>query len=97
MKPIDVCVPAALAELLRYQPLTDAKLSFAWRWAVGPAVERVTEIRLDPKGALEVRVPDPNWRREVDRSRNLILARLQRLLGVQAVKDLHIIVRGAQR
>ena len=37
-------VPAALRELLRGMPLSDGKVGFAWRTAVGPAKAYTKEI-----------------------------------------------------
>ena len=53
MRPLAHAVPAALIELLRATPLSDAKVAFAWRTAVGPAVERATMVKLD-RGVLVV-------------------------------------------
>ena len=47
MRPLTHAVPGALAMLLRDAPLSSGKVSFAWRAAVGPALERVTSARLD--------------------------------------------------
>jgi ABC-2 type transport system permease protein len=39
-------MPAALASVLRLAPLTPEKVAFAWRTAVGAAVDRVTSVEL---------------------------------------------------
>jgi len=49
MRPLSHAVPAALAEILRAAPLSDGKVSFAWRMAVGPALERVTSVKLEQR------------------------------------------------
>lgn len=81
-------MPMALAELLRKAPLTPEKVAFAWRSAVGPAVDKNTSIDLR-EGVLHVRARDPRWRREVERSSGLIRSRLAALLG-DVVRSLEI-------
>jgi hypothetical protein len=39
-------MPAVVAEVIRKAPLTGEKVSFAWRLAVGPAVDKATAVRL---------------------------------------------------
>ena len=79
---IDSVVPALLARA----PLTPEKVAFAWRAAVGPAIDRATAVRLEDR-TLVVQ-GDDRWLREVDRSRDLVLARLKRLLGPTVVSAL---------
>jgi hypothetical protein len=91
MVPIHQVVPDALAAVLRRAPLTPEKVAFAWRTAVGPAVDRVTTIEL--RGAvLHVRVKNPPWQREVERSASLICSRLNALLGDAAVRGLDVTI-----
>ena len=40
-------LPDTLSEIVRRQPLTPAKVDFAWRTAVGPALARVSSAQLD--------------------------------------------------
>ena len=47
--PIDRGMPGALVELLRGSPLSDGKVTFAWKAAVGPAIERVTHVKLEQR------------------------------------------------
>lgn len=84
MRPLTQALPGALAELLRDVPLSDGKVSFAWRAAVGGAVERVTAVRLDGR-VLIVEPVDKAWGREITLSSAVILTRLQTLLGKDAV------------
>lgn len=79
-------MPDVLAEVLHRQPLSPAKVAFAWRTAVGPAVERATRVSLSGDGVLEVVAVDAHWKREVERSRRLVAARMERLLGAGLVK-----------
>jgi hypothetical protein len=88
--PIASAVPGAVAELLRAAPLSRGKVEFAWKAAVGPAIDRVTAVRLE-SGVLLVDATSAAWGREVSRSSRMILPRLQALLGPGIVKD--IVVR----
>jgi len=84
-------MPDALATVLRKAPLTAEKVAFAWRTAVGPAMDRVTTIEL--KGSvLKVRTRDAAWQREIERSAALIRTRLDALLGTAVVKGLDVSV-----
>lgn len=89
MRPLSHAVPAALAYLLRGAPLSDGKVTFAWRAAVGPALERATSVRLE-SGVLMVDTASEQWSREINRSRGVILARLKALLGDDAVTSIQI-------
>ena len=82
-------MPDALAEILRKAPLTDEKVAFAWRAAVGPAMDRGTTIALD-NAVLRVRADSVAWRREVARSEPLIRARLDALLGRGVVREIEV-------
>jgi hypothetical protein len=80
MIPAHQLIPTALAEILRKAPLTPEKVAFAWRSAVGPAVDNATTIELRG-GVLYVQTRDASWQREVERSAGLIRSRLATLLG----------------
>lgn len=82
-------MPEALAEVLRKAPLSPEKVAFAWRTAVGPAVDRVTAVRLDGH-VLRVRTDSAHWRREVEHSAGLIRARMEALLGEGVVRTLDV-------
>ena len=81
MVPAHKAIPAVLAQVLKKAPLCPEKVEFAWRAAVGPAVARVTRVRLDDDGVLHVTSSEAHWPTEVKRSSKLILARLETLLG----------------
>jgi hypothetical protein len=74
-------LPGALIELVRRQPISPAKVDFAWRTSVGPAIARASHVALDAAGVLTVTVDDARYRREIEHSLPLVRARLQRLLG----------------
>ena len=91
MIPINDIVPDALAAVLRRAPLTPEKIAFAWRTAVGPAVDRVTSIELKGR-VLHVRAKDAAWQREVERSAGLIRTRLEMLLGAAVVRGIDVTI-----
>jgi hypothetical protein len=80
MRPLTHALPGALVRLLCDVPLSDGKVGFAWRAAVGPALERATRVKLESR-VLIVETTSPQWSREVMRSSPVILKRLQTLLG----------------
>lgn len=87
MVPVQAILPAALAALIRKTPLTDEKVAFAWRTAVGPAIAAATDVTLD-QGVLRVRARDRAWQRELERSAATVRARLDDLLGAGVVRAL---------
>src|SRR5262245_3505751 len=91
MEPIARSLPHVVAELLRAAPLSSGKVEFAWKTAVGGALERATKVKLE-NGVLLVEAASRQWAREVMRSSPLILKRLQTLLGPDVVRE--IVLRG---
>jgi len=89
MRPIAQAVPGAIIELLKAAPLSDGKVSFAWRAAVGPALERVTAVKLEGH-VLLVDTQSPQWSREIMRSSPVILRRLQAFLGPDIVETIEV-------
>jgi predicted nucleic acid-binding Zn ribbon protein len=81
---------AAVAQAIRPGPLCQEKVALAWKLAVGPALARTTEARLDAHGVLHVTTADTHWSREVRRSAGLIRARLERMLGSEAITQLNV-------
>jgi hypothetical protein len=88
--PIANAVPGAVAALLRSSPLSPGKVEFAWKAAVGPAIQRVTAVKFE-SGVLFVDATSAPWAREVSRSSGMILSRMQALLGAGVIKE--IVVR----
>ena len=84
MEPIIRAMPGALVALLRGSPLSPGKVDFAWKAAVGPALQRTTAVRLEGQ-VLLVDATSAQWGREVTRAAHTILPRLQTLLGVDVV------------
>jgi len=89
MKSLSHALPGALAALLRDAPLSAGKVDFAWKAAVGPALQRVTEVRIEGT-VLMVDAASAPWAREVSHSSRLILARLQSLLGEKVVTGITV-------
>lgn len=89
MQPIRDAMPFAVAELIKAAPLSPGKADFAWRVAVGPAMQRNTAVRLE-SGVMVIEVASGQWADEVRRSSRVILARLQTLLGDGAVSRLEV-------
>jgi hypothetical protein len=89
MQPLAQAIPRVLAELLRGSPLSPGKVDFAWKAAVGPAMERVTRVRLEGHTLL-VEAHTPHWTREIARSSRIILKRMQVLLGEDVIQEISI-------
>jgi hypothetical protein len=89
MIPVNRFMPDVLASILRKAPLSDEKVAFAWRSAVGPSVDKATRIELR-EHVLHVRVQRAAWQREVERSAPLIRSRLDALLGEGVVRYLDV-------
>ena len=87
--PVQQVIPRALEAVLRTMPLTRDKVAFAWRVAVGPAVDRATTIDLRDN-VLYVSAKDPAWRQEIERSIALIQRRLAALLGEHVVRRIQL-------
>jgi Dna[CI] antecedent DciA-like protein len=85
VKSLTTLSDSVLPALLARAPLTPEKIDFSWRLAVGPQVHRACTIALT-SGTLAVSVPDRAWAREIERSIDVILSRMQRLLGRDAVR-----------
>jgi len=89
MIPVHRFMPDALAAILRKAPLTGDKVAFAWRAAVGAAMDKGTSVELRDR-VLHVRARDTAWRKEVERSAALIRARLDMLLGPGVVRYMEV-------
>jgi hypothetical protein len=89
---VQALLPAGLAEALRKAPLSEEKVSLAWRLAVGPAVDHASRVTLK-EGVLTVSVTRPEWQREVRRSSALIRSRLEAFLGEGSVRTIRVSLR----
>ena len=89
MRSIQTFAGSVLAEIVRRQPPSAARTTFAWQLAVGPALARVTSVELEGT-TLRVRSADRRWLKEIDRARTGVLSKLQQLLGVDAVTKIDV-------
>ena len=89
MRALAHVIPSALVMLLRDTPLSSGKVGFAWRFAVGPAAERATHVKLEQR-VLIVETNSPQWSREIMRSSPVILTRLQDFLGADAIERIEV-------
>jgi predicted nucleic acid-binding Zn ribbon protein len=80
MLPIQRFSTSVLADIVRRQPSTPARTTFAWQLAVGPALARVTVVMLQGT-TLRVSAADARWLGEIERARATILPKMQQLLG----------------
>ncbi len=81
-------MPAVVAAILRKAPMSDEKVSLAWRLAVGPAIAKVTTVRLVADGTLHIKAESQAWIDAMRKSTSLIHLRMGDLLGEQLVKRL---------
>ena len=85
MVPLQNFATGVLAEVIRRQPPSAARTTFAWTVAVGPALSRSTTVLLTD-GVLMVRARDPRWAKEVERATDTILKRMRQLLGAANIQ-----------
>jgi hypothetical protein len=90
MEPLRTASTWALQTLLHDQPVTAAKVAFAWQIAAGPAMARATTPAWVGDGILRVRARDAVWQREASRARPIITQRLEQLLGPGVVEKIVI-------
>jgi predicted nucleic acid-binding Zn ribbon protein len=89
MLPIQQFSSRVLSDIIRRQPASAARTKFAWQLAVGPKLARMTSVDLNGD-VLTVRSTDKRWAAEIARARPIVLARLQQLLGPDAVHSVRI-------
>ena len=89
MHSIQTFAGGVLADVVRRQPPSPARTTFAWQLAVGPALARVTSVEMEGT-ALRVRSTDERWLKEIDRARAIILPKVQHLLGQETVTKISI-------
>jgi len=89
MVPLQNFAAGVLAEVIRRQPASRERTTFAWQVAVGPALARSTTVELSDN-VLTVRPRDERWTPELRRAHETILRRLQHLLGPAAVTRMQV-------
>lgn len=90
MIPLQTFSSGVLAEIVRRQPASKERTTFAWQLAVGQALARVTTVELKD-GVLTVRAVDRRWIQEIERARDAVIQKLQHLLGKDQI--LRIVTR----
>lgn len=89
MQPFQSFATGVLADVIRRQPASPARTTFAWTVAAGPAMARAATVEAR-NGTLFVTPKDARWSREIARSCDVILRRVQQLLGPAAVTSITI-------
>ena len=89
MQPIGQVLPRALAQIVRQAPLSAGKVDFAWRSAVGTAMARVSNVRLEGS-VLLVEAQTKQWAAAIMRSTPVILGRLQAMRGADTVREIRL-------
>jgi hypothetical protein len=89
MERLDRTAVAAVRALIAPQPLTEAKVAFAWAIAAGPALTRATTVSFSD-GTLRVEASTEAWRSELARARPVLADRLASLLGPDVVRTITI-------
>lgn len=92
MQPFQSFATGVLGEVIRRQPASPARTTFAWTVAAGPAMARAATVEARD-GTLFITPKDARWSREIERARDTILRRVQHLLGTGAVKAITICVK----
>ena len=90
MKRLDQTALTALKSILETQPTTEAKVSFAWTIAAGPALARAATVTWSETGTLHVVARTEAWRQELARARPLIARRVADLVGQDVVRRIAI-------
>jgi hypothetical protein len=89
MVPLQNFATGVIAEVIRRQPASPGRTTFAWTIAVGPALARSATVAL-AGDVLKVRVRDPRWATEIERAADTILKRMQHLLGAASVSRIEV-------
>ena len=87
MEHIQHLLHPVVAGILRQAPFSEEKLACAWHLAVGAELARVSRVQACT-GVLKVILDDGRWQQELERSRALILERLQAMLGPDVARCL---------
>jgi predicted nucleic acid-binding Zn ribbon protein len=95
MQPLRQFAPTLIADVLRRQPPSPARTTFAWQVVVGPALARTAGVEL-VKGTLYVRALDARWATELQRAEPAVLERMQRLLGPDQIRRIKTSALGAE-
>jgi predicted nucleic acid-binding Zn ribbon protein len=89
VQPFQSFAAGVVAQAIRRQPPSAARTAFAWSVAAGPAMGRAATVQLRD-GVLLVTPKDARWSREIERAADMLIARLQALVGPAEVTSLRI-------
>ena len=89
MFPVKNVATTVLAEIIRRQPPSAERTKFAWTVAAGAELARAATVTLDGDTFI-IRAKDVHWAREITRASDLVLLRLQQLLGRDAVREIRV-------
>ncbi len=92
MVPVSQLLPDAITRVVSQAPLTPEKVEFVWRFAVGPALAKVTTVSLQGR-VLRVVTEGAAWQREIEKASATIRSRMARLLGDGVVAGFEVVVR----
>lgn len=90
MERLDITAARALRTALDTQPVTDAKITFAWTIAAGAAVARAAAVSWSD-GVLRVQPKSEEWRYEIVRAKRVIQSRMDGLLGAGVIRRLVVL------
>ena len=91
MQRLETTAVRALRWVLDQQPVTDAKVAFAWRIAAGQTFSRAASVTWSADGTLRVIARSDAWRHEISRARPVLIARIAELLGPGVVKRITVL------
>ena len=91
MESVSTTATHTIRQLLQRQPLSAAKVVFAWRFAAGPALARSANAEWSSEGTLTLRARGVAWQRELERAAPVLKDRLAFLLGQQVVRKILVI------
>ena len=90
MESVSTTSTHTIKQILERQPLSAAKVVFAWKYAAGPTLARSASAEW-ADGTLTLRARGIAWQREVERAAPVIKDRLAFLLGHHIVRTIIVI------
>ena len=91
MESVSTTATHTIKQMLDRQPLSAAKVVFAWRYAAGPSLSRSASAEWSSEGTLTLRARGVAWQREIERAAPVLQDRLAFLLGHEVVRKILVI------
>jgi hypothetical protein len=91
MQSLDSAAMVTYSRILDGQPLTPAKITFAWTIAAGPALSRAAVVSRAEDGVIRVRPTSAAWQHEIIRALPILRTRMAHLLGPGVVEKLDVV------